>query len=498
MNEDQEEASEHLLHPDPATGVLTAHRPGLLDPKWEVAVACIYLELLFGLTTSFPVFSAGLKHTLHLDQVDLSWCATLGALGAYLSIFAGLFINMAGTRLTALVGGVISCTGFLTTYLMTTTAGHGSWGAAWGLCLAFHGLTWLDTAATVALVSHLVCCACRLTWLDTAATVALVSRFRLDQGLAVGVAKAQVGLGTGSLVILSASLLQYRTRAPYPSSSPTCLGDLYVGDGRQYAKEGDQAIKLIVGTLVRPGNEAEELINHHTHLPGLPVLLFTGLVVLFVSALASRRLPSRDQTRQLLRGAHVHVHGVANRWLGVPDHIGQNGITGRNGEEEQEESKEQEDTEEELFPLTARGRRVFLLAYACTFLIMLYLVLVSALNSRWRRMDNEHDFRWLLYVCTTSVCISRVGKMMFTLLLLLLLSVSLHVYAVYSFQACVGHHVHIALAAADALAAVDADAADAAAAVYVCAMMFLLSWPVLEMMFTWLVLLLMLMLLLVC
>eukprot|EP00808_Paulinella_micropora_P001186 g35700.t1 len=215
--------------------------------KWRTAAACLYLEMLVGLVASFPVFSPALKAALALNQKSLSWCSSLGSLGQNLSAFSGVVFDNLGPMYTSAGGVIIATCGFTWVYLVASgVIPLGGFGAAWGFAFGFQGLVWIDTAVISSML--------RL--------------FSADKGLAVGIVKAQYGLATSILIVLSSGLIPGTSSAKKDddslSSSASCEGERYIGKMTVGPNGAGKStlLKLMCGDLTPTiGN-----VSRHIHL----------------------------------------------------------------------------------------------------------------------------------------------------------------------------------------------------------------------------------------
>eukprot|EP00976_Prorocentrum_cordatum_P015808 316900-Prorocentrum_minimum.AAC.2 len=124
----------------------------------------------------FGVFAGPLKHSLGCTQRQLNYISSIGNLGAYIGIFAGLSCDKFGPSLTAIIGSVIALVGYL---------------LLWGV-VATDALPNLREPWIVALLFALACQSS--SWLDTAGVSANLKNFPGQRGRVVGLLKTGLGL----------------------------------------------------------------------------------------------------------------------------------------------------------------------------------------------------------------------------------------------------------------------------------------------------------------
>lgn len=90
------------------------------EPLWSrwqsLAGVCLFVSVV-GTTYAFGVYSQFLKDDLGFSQEDLDIVASIGNMGLYLSLLAGLLLEYCGLRFVVIGGGFLVFIGFLYIYL---------------------------------------------------------------------------------------------------------------------------------------------------------------------------------------------------------------------------------------------------------------------------------------------------------------------------------------------------------------------------------------------
>ena len=145
-----------------------------------VLLGALILNLAAGSVYVFGAYSSALKSS-SLTQTDLQLIATLGNVGLYVAVFAGLFYDRRGATQTAIVGTCIASLGYFLAYLasrdMFGMKQHNWILLALSFMIAWHGGAWLDCAAVTT----------------------AVKLFPENRGLIVGVVKSFFGLSASVL-----------------------------------------------------------------------------------------------------------------------------------------------------------------------------------------------------------------------------------------------------------------------------------------------------------
>ena len=84
--------------------------------KWLTLVLCEAVMMSSGTLYLFPVYSPTLKRTLDLSQEQLNFVGSAAHLGAFFSLFGGLFFDAFGARATLALGGSLKLAGLGSLY----------------------------------------------------------------------------------------------------------------------------------------------------------------------------------------------------------------------------------------------------------------------------------------------------------------------------------------------------------------------------------------------
>ena len=144
-----------------------------------VLLGALILNLAAGSVYVFGTYSGAFKSS-GLTQQQIQLVSSIGNVGLYVAIFAGMFYDRKGATQTAIVGTIISSCGYLLSYL-TTTGTFPTVDPTLMLSLSFL-IAWHGGA-----------------WLDCAAVTTAVKLFPKNRGLIVGVVKSFFGLSASVL-----------------------------------------------------------------------------------------------------------------------------------------------------------------------------------------------------------------------------------------------------------------------------------------------------------
>lgn len=123
--------------------------------RWTTLSAALLLASGAGTVYAFALFAPLLKSRLRLSQEDTALIASIGALGLYTSLLAGLHFDRYGPRRTVLIGAVLSGVGFWGLHRAVDTAATDS-ALVLGLiyAVAQHGSAWILCASVAAPVRN--------------------------------------------------------------------------------------------------------------------------------------------------------------------------------------------------------------------------------------------------------------------------------------------------------------------------------------------------------
>ena len=147
----------------------------ILDNRWVALSAGLFVQLVAGTAYAFGIYSNELKVSMNWSQRDVDRASSLGNIGMYFGVFAGLFYDRFGKPITGLIGTFITSTGYLLIYLLTTgVIPPNPYLGAFLFMYTWHGSAWLDVSAIATATKN----------------------FPEDKGLALGIMKSFFGLSS--------------------------------------------------------------------------------------------------------------------------------------------------------------------------------------------------------------------------------------------------------------------------------------------------------------
>ena len=170
-----------------------------VDPRLVVFLGCLTTMLAAGSVYAFGIYAQDLKNSLSLTQQDVQTVASIGNVGLYCGIIAGVTYDKFGSRKTAIIGTVIASVGYLLAWLRTQQAASLA-SPTIDLSLYF-AIAWNGGA-----------------FLDCAAVTTAGKLFPASRGLSVGIIKSFFGLSSS---VLSQFYLAFFDSKATPSSSPS-------------------------------------------------------------------------------------------------------------------------------------------------------------------------------------------------------------------------------------------------------------------------------------
>ena len=144
-----------------------------------VLLGALILNLAAGSVYVFGAYSGALK-SFGLTQQQVQLVSSVGNVGLYVGVFAGMFYDRKGSVPTAMIGCVIAAIGYFLAWLCTTGAFAGidsTLVLSISFMLAWHGGAWFDCAAVTT----------------------AVKLFPANRGLIVGLVKSFFGLSASVL-----------------------------------------------------------------------------------------------------------------------------------------------------------------------------------------------------------------------------------------------------------------------------------------------------------
>jgi MFS family permease len=231
--------------------------------RWLSFSASLFVQLCAGTAYAFSLYSNHLRDTLGWNQKEVEHVGSIGNIGMYLGIFAGIFYDRYGPQTTGVVGAAISGLGYTLIYLFTTGFFQSTepWLGAVLFAAAWHGSAWLDTSAIANVCKN----------------------FPEDKGLALGLMKSFFGL-SASLVAVVNTWLFYQTE---DSRGGGHGGQSFCKNGHVVATNSSALRALqrgpdVAGTKPSGGN-------------GVPLMLFLSIFIFSFGSLSSLLTKESDR-----------------------------------------------------------------------------------------------------------------------------------------------------------------------------------------------------------
>lgn len=158
--------------------------------RWVTLGSNVALETACGTSYAFSVYSDQLKNTTGFTQKQMNSIASIGNVGLYLAIVAGVVFDKKGPKPTLLTGVVLSTLGYV--LMWAAAAGHlGTSGATVGW-YSLYMFLWSNGSA----------------WYDTVAISTNVRNFPNDRGRIIGLLKSFFGLSASVVTVFYSSLFK--------------------------------------------------------------------------------------------------------------------------------------------------------------------------------------------------------------------------------------------------------------------------------------------------
>lgn len=149
--------------------------------------ACIIMEAVSGSSYAFSVYSPGLKASWGYTQQQIETAGSIGNIGLYMAIVAGLWFDANGPKSTAIISAILSAVGYVLLYL----AAAGNISHSLGLVALY---CWLWSHGS--------------SWADTCAISVNVKNFPNDKGTVLGVMKALFGLSASVVTLFYSQIFK--------------------------------------------------------------------------------------------------------------------------------------------------------------------------------------------------------------------------------------------------------------------------------------------------
>mmetsp|Transcript_31676 Transcript_31676/g.51233 ORF Transcript_31676/g.51233 Transcript_31676/m.51233 type:complete len:634 (-) Transcript_31676:221-2122(-) len=155
-NKEEEEEEENLTAVyDIGLGENSRSCQSWAGSRWVTIPMGLYVELAAGSAYAFGVYSSQLKHSLGINQTQLNTISSVGNIGGYFAVPAGICFDYYGPKITAFIGGCIVVFGYIMAFLgasgttnLVSEHSHSSISViAVAFFIAWHGGSWLDAAS---------------------------------------------------------------------------------------------------------------------------------------------------------------------------------------------------------------------------------------------------------------------------------------------------------------------------------------------------------------
>jgi MFS family permease len=223
-----------------------------------VLLGALVLNLAAGSVYVFGAYSGAIKTSQHLSQQNIQLVSSLGNVGLYVAVFAGMFYDRRGATQTAIIGTCIASSGYVLAWLATKNlfAVDPTVILSLAFMVAWHGGAWLDCAAVTT----------------------AVKLFPENRGLIVGVVKSFFGLSASVLAqIYLAFFTTAKTTKSNNGSGVACPN----GKPPINSTTTSTTLLLIDTTTTAPNND------------GVPFLLFLALFTIGVGVAGVSLLTER-------------------------------------------------------------------------------------------------------------------------------------------------------------------------------------------------------------
>ena len=239
----------------------------MFDNRWVALSAGLFVQLVAGSAYAFGIYSNELKTTLNFTQRDVDRASSLGNIGMYGGVLAGMFYDRFGKPVTGLIGTFITSTGYLLIYLLTI----GVLPPSPYLCAFLFMYTWHGSA-----------------WLDVSAIATATKNFPEDKGLALGIMKSFFGLSASIIAVYNVAFF-YHEKTGNKNKSESC----------------NKAIPSSNRHNVSFGRHSEFLANNSGNgTNGVPLMLFLSIFMLIVGTIATMLLRTSTDKRAIKNLQH--------------------------------------------------------------------------------------------------------------------------------------------------------------------------------------------------
>eukprot|EP00039_Didymoeca_costata_P020084 m.340008 g.340008 ORF g.340008 m.340008 type:complete len:515 (-) comp19079_c0_seq1:2907-4451(-) len=236
--------------------------------RWVTLLASIGLESVCGTSYAYSVYSGYIKNSTGFSQKEINSIASVGNVGLYLALIAGIVFDKYGPIVTISTGVVLLTSGYL---LMWNASEPDHAVPATVGFFSFCAFLWSNGAS----------------WLDTVAIAANVRNFPNDRGRIVGLLKSFFGLSASIVTIFYTSLFK-------PDGSAFLL---FLG-----CFTGGMGLLCIFFVSLVPSSDAVELKNFEKSVLNLAMSFLTllAIYILTIAVLEDQKIIESDTWTSLV------------------------------------------------------------------------------------------------------------------------------------------------------------------------------------------------------
>ena len=239
------------------------------NSRLVVFLGALVTMLAAGSVYSFSIMSTDLKSSMSLAQRDVQTVASVGNIGMYVGIFAGMFYDRFGSKKTAFVGAAVAAIGYLLAWLRTKHI------------IALSASPTLDMSLFFAIAWN------GGGFLDSAAVTTAVKLFPAHRGLSVGVIKSFFGL---SASVLSEIYLAFFDKTKTHKNSDS--SNLFFGPSPSN-KSSVACPNGHAPLATYDGLPQEYAVQDDASTPGVPFLLLLSIFSLIIGLMSGGMLSDR-------------------------------------------------------------------------------------------------------------------------------------------------------------------------------------------------------------
>ena len=250
----------------------------ILDNRWVALSAGLFVQLVAGTAYAFGIYSNELKVSMNWSQRDVDRASSLGNIGMYFGVFAGLFYDRFGKPITGLIGTFITSTGYLLIYLLTTgVIPPNPYLGAFLFMYTWHGSAWLDVSAIATATKN----------------------FPEDKGLALGIMKSFFGLSAAVIAVYNLAFFYENKSGNKNKASESCI-----------PSSSNHNHTVNVSNILNKNHDNNNNNNNNNsnnnNNKGVPLMLFLSIYMCIIGAIATmflRTSTNRQPLKNIKNGA---------------------------------------------------------------------------------------------------------------------------------------------------------------------------------------------------